>query len=1445
MRPRLLLRVRSNAPDTTHRPTRRHRPSTPRRILAGLLVAALAVTPVQLLTSAPAQAAPVDTLRAAAIPLAAAPRADAPMRMTVGSASPLLLTQLNIGNDLGHTPGFKRNYNSGWSMAQLWASVPDDVKHNIGFVLHQGHTALSDNNTAMSAAWLEDNVREADSLGIPVFILWGEGITKSSSKFSFTESLYQRYPHFMGTVVSELTSTLGDLDQALQLANNYGGFHVLGSLEEGNLLANRLENQTNWNTAARYAKNFIFNPKNFHENFEAVNAWTQGAWLAGAFDNWGPYFDGYPYYGCGYFAVNPGSYSNCGDRWSRSIAEPISSMMMLDQWQNGATVFHLENQLDIPTTGSLFSPYFYQSILPAIRHILTQKSPTRDEVISRTKVAYSETGGAISTLGDSTSPGRSGNPNRTTFYSMYEKSPSLTAVQKGLWFYLRSNGRYNIIPRIPARAPSSLLTRFDTVLTKSSYDPALYYGDARNALFNSRYPQISTGEAFVQKAGANWLVYNTNDRDNFTEDANLLLGGSTFSRLEMPEITPHTWAAVTESGSAISVLLDNFRTDREADLLKPGGTRDMEFNRNFVKYAYVPNPQDAALRTTTMRFDVATRPTLTISGYDRNRYTYTEQWNPNSHTYSLVVRHNGVVNIKLTTANHEGGWTSVPGTSSQIVSSTGAKEYTFDGTSVAWTVPTGSTGTARALIDGVTFAPSVALSGGGTVFRATGLSNSVHTLRLEGSSLPIQTLAHVPSVEHTANSIETNDFNYGSEAADEDVLYGSEGWRVIDGKLKLVGFVFPFYGDTTVYNTNAKLTNLRYEAKINLIHGTSGALVFRANEDTKQAFHFRLDPSRTAEGRSNTASTSCQLMADYGTTSLASCPSSLTLKPDQEYSVVVTASGNTITASINGSQVLSYTATGAYAGRTGYTGLRAPQMQTDAGYRLGQFVQLDDVKVTDLDNGRVAYQSGFDSWSQARGWMTETPLVFDWHQKPDPRSSFTFPWRWQISGGSWGVVENNTFTSGQSGYYAATAAAGTDLVALGGGEAGWATDGGYDSWAWLRVTRGDQAALVVRARDNANMYQARIDTRTGTVSFGKRVNGTWTTLASAPSPVPLAANTWQLVKVTAHGSLLTVLVGGKPALSVRDTTFASGATGVWVPAGGTANVEDARVVARPTDRVTAARPTATLVPADGISGRHITGYDQVAVKTARTKQPALPGTVTARYSDNTKGSVAVTWPAISATQLATATTPTKAGTGRGRFTIQGTVAGTSLTVPVLVTVMPNLTTTFTITGSYSATNRAVPTQTPGTGTFDDGTGGTYTKYLYVRWDTTPDIVAGAPTTQTITGTINGYPWEKVTARISVTVPSSSAPGAPTAVSATPGSGQVSVRWTAPARNGNSSITGYTVTARPGGATCSTTGATSCTVGGLTNGTAYSFTVTARNAVGTSAASFPSSLVTPR
>ena len=90
------------------------------------------------------------------------------------------------------------------------------------------------------------------------------------------------------------------------------------------------------------------------------------------------------------------------------------------------------------------------------------------------------------------------------------------------------------------------------------------------------------------------------------------------------------------------------------------------------------------------------------------------------------------------------------------------------------------------------------------------------------------------------------------------------------------------------------------------------------------------------------------------------------------------------------------------------------------------------------------------------------------------------------------------------------------------------------------------------------------------------------------------------------------------------------------------------------------------------------------------------------------------------------------------------------------------------------------------------------------------------------------------------------PGAPAIDSVTAGDKQAVVTFTAPAGNGGAAITGYTVTSSPGGKTASgSSGQLSLTVTGLTNGTPYSFKVTAGNSVGIGASSTASATVTPK
>ncbi|MCX6393518.1 MAG: fibronectin type III domain-containing protein, partial [Solirubrobacterales bacterium] len=123
---------------------------------------------------------------------------------------------------------------------------------------------------------------------------------------------------------------------------------------------------------------------------------------------------------------------------------------------------------------------------------------------------------------------------------------------------------------------------------------------------------------------------------------------------------------------------------------------------------------------------------------------------------------------------------------------------------------------------------------------------------------------------------------------------------------------------------------------------------------------------------------------------------------------------------------------------------------------------------------------------------------------------------------------------------------------------------------------------------------------------------------------------------------------------------------------------------------------------------------------------------------------------------------------------------------------------------------------------------------------------GTPYTFTVVAT-NGVGARTASTASNSVIPIASVtvPGAPTGASAIAGNASAAVSWIAPESDGGAEVTGYKITAAPGGSSCTTNGAgRTCNVVGLTNGTPYTFTAVATNSVGDSDSSTASTSVTP-
>ena len=289
--------------------------------------------------------------------------------------------------------------------------------------------------------------------------------------------------------------------------------------------------------------------------------------------------------------------------------------------------------------------------------------------------------------------------------------------------------------------------------------------------------------------------------------------------------------------------------------------------------------------------------------------------------------------------------------------------------------------------------------------------------------------------------------------------------------------------------------------------------------------------------------------------------------------------------------------------------------------------------------------------------------------------------------------------------------------------------------------------------------------------------------------------------------------------------------------------------------------------------------DGIASAQSSAVTPAtIPGASTNVYATSGNAQATVTWSAPSSTGGSSITSyNVTASPGGQAMTVGGstlTTTFTSLSNGTSYTFAVVAANTVGTSESSSTSNSVTPATIPSVPTNVTATAGN--TQAAVTWNapsstggssiTSYSVTAnpggqtitvdGSTLTATFTSLNNGtsYTFAVVSANTvgtstssstSNTVTPATVPGAATNVYATSGNTQASVTWTAPSSAGGSTITGYDVTASPGGQTVTVGGSTLTAIfTSLTNGTSYTFIVTTINTIGTGASSSTSNSVTP-
>ena len=569
-------------------------------------------------------------------------------RMEVNNENPLLLVHLYGGNveEGAEIPGIPGQ--GGATLLGTWNMIPDKVKPYTAVQLHPGFLGANDSETLRT--YFEKNLELAQENNISIYLTVITGGNSNPMAIDWVNEMFDKYSCLKGLVATEnwyggdhVPNNMADY---LEAAAKKGGYFVW---TDANLTDHAMERWMNidklYNAAQRYSDNFIICSKSTASSgFANVRSVGMGYWLSDLCSNWGALTDSWYWYEKSYWRLFDqreapyrtvgGSYSSEEVRCPFQFPETMYSMNMLQTYANGGVVFNFEHPFYCTGVNDIPSHALTEAILPVMEYIIDNPAPTKKEVTEATKVVFSS---------------REGYMPSDFQYGLYGDENDGNLMQ--------NSGRYNTIPIIHSRVDESVLERFDAVIDLDDIQGMTT--EEKTEWFNQYYPEISEGDAYVQRihteGNPRWLVFNSNDNQNVNQSAAVFTEGAASENISF-ELTPHTYLLAEQTEDGVEIALNNYRADKDEIWEDYDGDYEDRWNGDWNNYCqeymlanYLPNPKIDELRPTVISFTLpagSEKPELEITG-DEGQYEYTESYEKETGAYSLTVNHNGQVNISL------------------------------------------------------------------------------------------------------------------------------------------------------------------------------------------------------------------------------------------------------------------------------------------------------------------------------------------------------------------------------------------------------------------------------------------------------------------------------------------------------------------------------------------------------------------------------------------------------------------------------------------------------------------------------------------------------------------------------------------------------------------------------------------------------------------------------